>query len=153
MSEPSAPEPTPLSRLDVASLLPHGPEFTFVSELLQHEPGALGSAKHWSHDDQILKSHFPRGPRVVPGVLLCEQAAQTALLLAMLDQFVPPGETLLLASMRCEFPASAIAPCTVLAWVRTEAVILDRFGFQARCMVGHEEVARIRGIATRVPER
>jgi 3-hydroxymyristoyl/3-hydroxydecanoyl-(acyl carrier protein) dehydratase len=132
--------------------LPHGRAFRLVSEIVHRERGELATVKHWLADDRILSDHLPGGPYVIPGVLLAEQAAQSALLLAMLEGFARPRQLLLLGSLRCEFPAPGYAPCSVVARVSLEAAFENHFGFRARCLVGEQEVARIRGIAVRPPK-
>lgn len=149
---PSVPEQSALDDTDLFDWLPHGRAFRLVSEIVHRERGELATAKHWLADDRILSDHFRGGPHVVPGVLLAEQAAQTALLLAMLEGFARPRELLFLGSLRCEFPAPGYAPCSVVARVSLEAALGNHFGFRARCSVGEREVARIRGIAVRPPK-
>lgn len=58
--------------------LPHGPEFRFVSELVEITPGQAAVGR-WvvKGDEPFLKAHFPGNP-IVPGVLLTEAMAQLA---------------------------------------------------------------------------
>lgn len=113
--------------------------------------GGLVTAKHWDEDDPIIADHFPGGPRIVPGAFLGEQAAQSALLLAMFEGMAHPREILLLTSLRCDFPSSALAPCVVVTDVSFRATLKSCFGFQARCTVDDKAVARVSGMAVRPP--
>src|SRR5437773_373216 len=64
------------SRLDFG--LPHGPSFTFVTELIACDPGISAEcATVFRGNDPIFAGHFPGNP-LVPGVILTEALAQTA---------------------------------------------------------------------------
>ena len=134
--------------LDILGLLPHGPSFVMVSRVVSHRPGELATSKEWALSDGVIEDHFPKGPKVVPGVLIAEQAAQSAFLLAILDGLAAPNEVFFLASSRCEFLAPALAPCSVIAQTEFTAVVGGRIGFQSRCSVREQIVARIKGIAS-----
>lgn len=63
---------------DWLSLLPHGPEFRYVTKVNEVKPGERASAA-WSvrGDEVFFKAHFPNHP-LVPGVLIAEALAQVA---------------------------------------------------------------------------
>ena len=63
--------------LDILTLLPHRDPFLFLDELVElSETGGIG-AKTFSSDEAFFSGHFPGFP-IVPGVILCEFALQTA---------------------------------------------------------------------------
>jgi 3-hydroxyacyl-[acyl-carrier-protein] dehydratase len=63
--------------LDILALLPHRDPFLFLDDLLElSESGAVG-VKTFRADEAFFSGHFPSFP-VVPGVILCEFALQTA---------------------------------------------------------------------------
>jgi 3-hydroxyacyl-[acyl-carrier-protein] dehydratase len=71
------------------SQLPHGPEFRFLDQLLDLQPGISGVAEYSVRGDEVfLPGHFPGAP-LFPGVLLLEGAAQLAGVIAQSD----PGRT------------------------------------------------------------
>lgn len=65
--------------------LPHGPEFRFVHELTNIDPGvsAVGSYVI-SGDEDFLKGHFP-GQAIWPGVIMVEAIAQLGGVVAQSD--------------------------------------------------------------------
>ena len=118
-----------------------------VSSVLEHTLGHLITSKEWTLDDPIAADHFRDGPKVVPGLMIAEQAAQSALLLAMLDGLAKQKELFFLANVRCEFIAPALVPCSTIIETALTATIRGCIGFQSQCMVGDQVVARIKGIA------
>lgn len=73
---PSA--PAGAAAVDWLSRLPHGPEFRFVSNVNDVDPGKQ-AAGHWHvrGNEPFLAGHFPGRP-IVPGVLISEALAQLA---------------------------------------------------------------------------
>jgi 3-hydroxyacyl-[acyl-carrier-protein] dehydratase len=64
------------SRLDLG--LPHGPSFTFVTELIACDPGISAEcATVFRDSDPIFAGHFPGNP-LLPGVIITEALARTA---------------------------------------------------------------------------
>ncbi|HXZ02403.1 MAG TPA: hypothetical protein VEI03_20575 [Stellaceae bacterium] len=105
----------------------------------------------WREDRPEIAAHFVRGPKLVPGVLLAEQVAQSALLLAVIEGCHPSREPMMLGQFRCEIMGPAQAPCTVVANVAIDAVIGGKMGFRATCEVHGSLVAKVRGIAAPMP--
>ena len=64
------------------SLLPHGPEFRFIDELIELNPGDSATAR-WTlkGNEAFLPGHFPGQP-LLPGVIMIEALAQLGGLLA-----------------------------------------------------------------------
>ena len=82
------------------ALLPHGPEFRFVDQLLTLEPGKSGSGIYKVRGtEDFLRGHFPGQP-LFPGVLLLEAAAQLAGVVAQSDPQIAPLKNLKLTAMR-----------------------------------------------------
>jgi 3-hydroxyacyl-[acyl-carrier-protein] dehydratase len=82
------------------SFLPHGPEFRFLDELLDLNPGISAIATYKVRGDEpFLRGHFPGNP-LFPGVLLVEAAAQLAGVTAQTDPHHAPLQGLKLTAIR-----------------------------------------------------
>lgn len=131
--------------------LPHGPTALLISEVTEHAPGRIAVLKHWSGEEAWIAAHFPKGPRVVPGVFLAEQVAQAALLLAKLDDVTAADLLYVLGNVRADFLRPALAPCSVLAVVTLTGSARGMIGFAGECSVDGTLLARIRGVASPAP--
>ncbi len=129
-----------------ARLLPQGEGFRFVDAVLARTPVSIVTARAWTADDAIIRAHFTDGPHVVPGVLMAEQVAQSALLMARLEGTVHSNRAIVLAQLKCDFISPAAAPCTVEAEVRFLAGGTSYVSFEGVCRVGGADVARIKGL-------
>ena len=108
------------ANVQALSSLPHGPEFRFVDEIVDLQPGVSATAR-WrlTGREAFLPGHFPGQP-LLPGVIMIEALAQLGGILAQSDrgdrplrnvrltavrQFkilgtVPPGQTLTITARR-----------------------------------------------------
>jgi 3-hydroxyacyl-[acyl-carrier-protein] dehydratase len=110
---------------DALKSLPHGPEFRFIDELTQLEPGKSGSGEYKVRGGEpFLRGHFPGQP-IFPGVLLVEAAAQLAGTVAQSDPQIPPLAGLKLTAMRGIKILGTARPSEV---IQLDAKILSRLG-------------------------
>ena len=128
------------------TLLPQGEGFRFVDMVVSQGPTSIVTARNWTEDDPIIRAHFTAGPHIVPGVLMAEQVAQSALLMARLKPETASKRNIALAQLRCDFMAPAIAPCVLQAEVRFLAGGSSYVSFEGICTVGDVQVARIKGL-------
>jgi len=69
---------------EIRSLLPHAFPMLMLDRVLELEPGKrIVTRKCISGSELYLQGHFPKGSAIVPGVLLVEAIAQSALLLGL----------------------------------------------------------------------
>jgi 3-hydroxyacyl-[acyl-carrier-protein] dehydratase len=105
--------------------LPHGPEFRFLDQLSNLDPGRTGVGHYKLRGDEpFLRGHFPGEP-LMPGVLLVEAAAQLAGTVAQSDPNLPPLPGLKLAAIRNARFLGVVRPGEQLV---IEAQIIGRIG-------------------------
>jgi 3-hydroxymyristoyl/3-hydroxydecanoyl-(acyl carrier protein) dehydratase/acyl carrier protein len=145
-SEAAVPEPA-----RVRELLPYGDEFRMIDEVGSFSPGGtIVTLKHHALDSPIIAAHFRDGPAIVPGTLVAEQVAQSALLAGHLIGELGSAGTYLLSQLRCEFLGVAEAPCVVRVELRANHET-TKLKFMATAQVNGRVVARVEGTATAAP--
>ncbi|WP_347553121.1 3-hydroxyacyl-ACP dehydratase FabZ family protein (plasmid) [Pseudalkalibacillus hwajinpoensis] len=74
-----------LMTLRPMEMLLQKPPFLFVDKIVDYDGESIVCSKMLAHNESFFSGHFPNNP-VMPGVLLIEMAAQSSLLLTMLQQ-------------------------------------------------------------------
>lgn len=94
--------------------LPHGPEFRFVDEVVELDPGRSGVGSYLVRGDEaFLAGHFPGDP-LMPGVILIEAIAQLAGVVAQCDPGREPLADLRLSAVRAAKILGAARPGELL---------------------------------------
>ncbi len=84
-----------MNREEIKELIPHREPMLLVDEIVANEDGSVTGKYTVRGDEFFLKGHFPDNP-IVPGVILCEMAAQCSCLLVAEEV---KGKTTLYAGM------------------------------------------------------
>jgi 3-hydroxyacyl-[acyl-carrier-protein] dehydratase len=130
----------PAPQRDWLAILPHGPEFRFVSTVTEVLP-AKSAAGFWNVDgtEAFFKGHFPGKP-MVPGVLLIESLAQIAGLAAFEPASDPrDGAGGLLAHADVLFEIPVIPP----AAIALHATVVQTIGALRMCEVSASVAGRV----------
>lgn len=107
------------------TLLPHGPEFRFIDQLLEMDPGRSGTGTYLlKASAEFLKGHFPGAP-LMPGVLIAEAAAQLVGVVGQSDPKQIPLKAVRLTAVRgMKWKGAALPGQTIVL----EAREVTRFG-------------------------
>jgi 3-hydroxymyristoyl/3-hydroxydecanoyl-(acyl carrier protein) dehydratase len=114
----------PDAKVQTLSALPHGPEFRFIDEVTDLQPGVSATAR-WRlrGDEPFLPGHFPGQP-LLPGVIMIEALAQLGGILAQSDRGERPLKNVRLTAVRQFKILGTVAPPHDLVIVaRREAVM------------------------------
>ena len=131
----------------MADSLSYGNEFRLVDETLEVDVGAglITTSKVYRSDWDIVAAHTLATGPVVPGVLLIEQAAQSALLLHLhreRDAVAKPR----LVNIRATWNAPGTLDTPIEAHVRVRDATPNTSSFEASIRCDERDIARIRGL-------
>lgn len=136
----------------IRQLLPYGPDFLFLDRVWSIEPGkSITTSMDYDGQSAILSSHFLDGPAIVPGVIMAEQACQSALLLALISRIIPAGHRFLIGRMQCTFEKPAFAACRLKSVIELELSLNEAVAFRAGLWLHEDSVAKIKAVARSVP--
>lgn len=146
-----------MSGASPVQLLPYGPHFRWVDEIIDADGASIRTRKCYAADVLVLQSHFEHGPWIVPGVLLIEQVAQSACLAGLLPAHGKAGvdagaagAQFVLGQVKARFHARAHVPCSVLAEVDLR-MGRRTIGFRGRLSIDGALIAEVSGMAMRAP--
>jgi len=110
-------------------MLPHGPGFKHLTEVVEIEPGQSGrGVSSYGPHEPWCAAHFPGNP-IVPGVFIIEALAQLAGIVAWSDHEAPVAG--MLAQVDVRLWKTVSPPADLDLGVR----VVKRFGALANCEV------------------
>lgn len=152
---------------EVAHLLPHGPEWTLIDRVIHWDANRqIVTRKCITATDWMVRTHFDRGPRIVPGVMLIEFVAQSAQLLSRLSAgarngtrarpmgnggSVPSGAQPLLARCRAQFLRPVLAGDVLEAVVEIEGAARGITFYRGAVRSNGDEVCRVEIVGAVAP--
>ena len=130
---------------DWRGALPYGDAFCFVDEILMSsdDEKRIVTRTDYATRGELIGAHQVAGEVVVPGVLLAEQAAQSAFLLGRRMGWLGERDRALLGRLNCTFERAVDGQAQVEAHVRAQLVARDVAGFRAEIEVDGEVVGHI----------
>ncbi|MBQ8291979.1 MAG: beta-hydroxyacyl-ACP dehydratase [Clostridia bacterium] len=112
-------------REEIMEILPHRDAMLLVDEINENDDGTVTGKYTVRGDEFFLKGHFPDNP-IVPGVILCEMAAQCSCLL-MADKV--KGKATLYAGMNNVKFKNPVRPGDTVAFTCTFVRSIGPFYF------------------------
>ncbi len=80
-----------MNREEIQQCIPHRPPFLWVDEVLQISENHIHARKYIDPALELFEGHYPDFP-VLPGVLLCEAAFQTAAIFISKNSAIQEGK-------------------------------------------------------------
>ena len=133
--------------------LPYGFQYLFIDSIVDTDAERyIECSKHYSALLEIVKAHKKIGG-YVPGNVLCEQAAQSALLLGLIRGIVDlDSNTVVLAKQKSDFLIPAKAPCEIISKVNILAIGDTKIGYEAKLETDGVCIAKIKGVCAILEE-
>ena len=122
--------------------IPHRAPMLLVDAILEQNENSIVCQKRFRADEYFFQGHYPDFP-LVPGVILCECAAQTGAIL--LASIVPPGAGVpVLTRMNdVKFKTMVRPGDTIEMHVRLDEVVSNAFFLTGQVKVGGKLAVRL----------
>lgn len=124
--------------------LPYDDAFRFVDDVRRLDlPTLIVTETDYRRHSSLIAAHRVAGIAVVPGVLLAEQAAQSAWLLGRCSGWLKVRDRAMLGRLNCTFDQPALADLPVTAEVRGMVREGDAAGFRATLNSNGMEIGKV----------
>jgi hypothetical protein len=123
---------------------PYGNAFRFVDNIrLLGLPSRIVTETDYLRHSSLIEAHRVAAVAVVPGVLLAEQAAQSAWLLGRCSGWLKAGDGAMLGRLNCTFELPAPASLPVTADVQGMVREGDTAGFRATLLSNGVQIGKV----------
>lgn len=128
--------------------LPFGAAFRFVDQVISCDgAGRVVTATHYDTDRKVIAAHASLGS-LIPGSILIEQAAQTALLLALIRGDAAPDRLGVVGAIKARFERPVTAPAELWCELTVAYLQAPQLGFAAEISLDGKVITRVSGACT-----
>lgn len=133
---------------EALAVLPFGNAFHFVDRVkCVDRDTRIVTSKHYDCRLEVIAAHMVLGG-LVPGSVMIEQAAQTALVLALIRGDAEPGRLGVVGAIKARFDRPVTAPAELLCNLSVAYLQRPQLGFAAEISWEGTIVARVTGACT-----
>ena len=133
---------------EAIAALPFGRAFRFVERVIATDRRtSIVTGMRFDSSLEVIAAHAALGD-LVPGSVLIEQAAQTALVLALLRGDAAPGRFGVVGAAKARFDRPVRAPAELFCALTLAYLQTPQLGFAAETSADGEVIARITGACT-----
>lgn len=126
----------------IGQLIPHRPPMLLLDRVVEQRSEELWAEKTFRHDEFFFSGHYPDFP-LVPGVILCECAAQAAAVLLAGRVGDQPGVPVLTRLNDARFKRMVRPGDTLSIHVKLDEQIRQAFFLSATAKVGGDVAVRL----------
>ena len=143
---------SPPTRAAIEARLPHRDPFLFVDRVISETAGSIQTEWDVPADLDLFRGHFPARP-VLPGVIICESAFQSAALLVYRpDSGAVSGTPVLVKIEESRFKRIVAPGETLTANVELDEQLKNACYFSAKLRTKEGLVARLKFVLALVDE-
>jgi 3-hydroxyacyl-[acyl-carrier-protein] dehydratase len=137
------------SILYIQQAIPHRPPMLLIDTVLALEENSIHCQKRFREDEFFVQGHYPQFP-IVPGVILCECAAQAGAILLSGKFAQQLGIPVLTRMSDVKFKSMVRPGDTVDIVVKLDEVLSNAYFLSAQVKIGSSLAARLSFACARV---
>lgn len=134
----------------ITEAIPHRPPMLLVDEIVDQSTDAIHCRKTFRPDEYFFQGHYPDNP-IVPGVILCECAAQTGAILLAGKVTTDSGVPVLTRMNDAKFKQIVRPDQTIDIHVTLDEIVSAAFFLTGKIMVDGKLAVRLGFACTVAP--